>query len=617
MTSTAILGILFLLLGLSAGGLMLRLWGYPYDEEKHVSSAPKSLLLLHRLLGYAFGLIYVVLMFRMVPRLWNYEDEFSTRTAIHAFLGVAIGCVLILKVVILRFLPHFRMYLPALGISIMVMTTGMLFFPLALVVRESRLSARAPQNLALVRERLSDVAAVGPDQAALLAQPRVLESGRAAMLNSCLQCHDVRRIISRSRTASDWNKVVSRMATMASAPERRSIGDVEQHQILAYLVAIASKPAPTVGTTGTALRDAQVASGEPRPTPTPRPTPPGLAPGFAERTPSARRPTPAPTPSAAQSVAATGGARFPAVQAILAANCLECHIGPDAPNGLRLDSFEGILAGAEGEDVVIAGNPDASELIKRIRGESRPAMPMDAPALDVAEVAMLTEWVRELGSVPSGSAGATPAATPGPVDATVGTPGTTPAPPVATPKATEAAASTPAASAPGPNDVVTYPHVRGIFMQNCVRCHSQEGILGAPPEGLILSSLESMLSTPERPVVVPGNPGMSLLLRHVQGTESPRMPHDGPPYLTDEQTRLISRWIRDGARDAEGNPSPIPVGKEVRLRGTMTSNAAIDGGAFVITRGTEVKDAATGATVEMRGVVQGDGTVIAERLRGR
>jgi hypothetical protein len=170
---------------------------------------------------------------------------------------------------------------------------------------------------------------------------------------------------------------------------------------------------------------------------------------------------------------------------------------------------------------------------------------------------------------------------------------------------------------PGPNDVVLYPHVRGIFMQNCVRCHAQEGILGPPPKGLILSSLESMLSTPERPVVVPGNPGMSNLLRHVNGTESPRMPQDGPPFLTDEQARLLTRWVRDGARGADGEPSPVPVGKEVRLRGTLTASSTIDGGSFVVTRGTEVRDATPGSAVEMRGMVQGDGTVIAERLRGR
>lgn len=593
---------------------MLKLWGYPYDEEKHLSAAPKSLLLLHRLLGYTFGIIYIVLMFRMVPRLWNFTGEFSSRTTIHATLGVLIGCVLLLKIAILRFLPHFRSYLPALGISIMLMTTGMLFFPLSIASRELYLSGRASKNLNVVRDRLGEVAAVGPDQAALLAQPPVLESGRRAMLNSCLQCHDLKQIISRTRTASDWNKVITRMANMANAPDRRSIGDVEQHQILAYLVAIASKPTADSLATGTPRRD-ETASEPPTPSPTPRPTP-GPARGF-DRPATTPRPIPSPTPSAAQAVAATGGARFPAVQAIFAANCLECHVGADAPNGLRLDSFEAILAGAEGEDVVIAGNPDASELIRRIKGESRPAMPMDAPALDVAEIAVIAEWVRELGSVPTSPAGSTPSTSP-PAASSTPSAGGSPTAEVSAPGT--AATPTPSpevAGTPGPNDVVLYPHVRGIFMQNCVRCHAQEGILGPPPKGLILSSLESMLSPPERPVIVPGNPGMSTLLRHVTGNETPRMPHDGPPFLSKEQISLLSRWIRDGARDAKGDPSPIPVGKEVRLRGRMTGSASIDGATFVITRGTEVRDAGSGMPVEMRGVVQGDGTVIAERVRGR
>ena len=45
------LGIAFWVVGLANILLMFKLWGYPFDHERLVSSAPRSLMLLHRVLG--------------------------------------------------------------------------------------------------------------------------------------------------------------------------------------------------------------------------------------------------------------------------------------------------------------------------------------------------------------------------------------------------------------------------------------------------------------------------------------------------------------------------------------------------------------------------------------
>ena len=45
---SAILGLVFLGLGTAAVFLMYKLWGYPFDHETRTSSAPKSLMLIHR-----------------------------------------------------------------------------------------------------------------------------------------------------------------------------------------------------------------------------------------------------------------------------------------------------------------------------------------------------------------------------------------------------------------------------------------------------------------------------------------------------------------------------------------------------------------------------------------
>ena len=74
-STSAILGLIFLGLANASVFLMFKLWGYPFDKETHTSAAPRSLMLLHRLIGYAYAILYVFMMWHMVPRLWNYQVE--------------------------------------------------------------------------------------------------------------------------------------------------------------------------------------------------------------------------------------------------------------------------------------------------------------------------------------------------------------------------------------------------------------------------------------------------------------------------------------------------------------------------------------------------------------
>ena len=55
----AVLGAVFLLLGAAGTFLMFHLWKYPFDDEKLKSEAPLWLMLLHRIIGYLYGAIYI------------------------------------------------------------------------------------------------------------------------------------------------------------------------------------------------------------------------------------------------------------------------------------------------------------------------------------------------------------------------------------------------------------------------------------------------------------------------------------------------------------------------------------------------------------------------------
>lgn len=124
----------------------------------------------------------------------------------------------------------------------------------------------------------------------------------------------------------------------------------------------------------------------------------------------------APRPiSAADDAAATPEqARFfeAEIRPVLVDQCIKCH-GPEKQKAnLRLDSREGLLAGGDSGPAVEAGEPAESLLIAAIgHGDEVAKMP-PSRKLPEAQVAALTQWVKDGAPWPGGS-GAAPAASSG------------------------------------------------------------------------------------------------------------------------------------------------------------------------------------------------------------
>ena len=84
------------------------------------------------------------------------------------------------------------------------------------------------------------------------------------------------------------------------------------------------------------------------------------------------------------------------IEPVFAVRCATCHNPTDLRGGLRLDTPEGILEGGQSGEVLIAGSPEASELIRRMwlpleHADHMP--PEDRPQPSVAQAELVRWWI--------------------------------------------------------------------------------------------------------------------------------------------------------------------------------------------------------------------------------
>ena len=266
----SVLGTLFLILAFATVFLMYRLWGYPFDKLARKSAAPPGLMRLHRVMGVAYLLIYIVLMTQMVPRLWTYQVEFPARTVAHIFFGITIGVILLVKLSILRFFRHFEEWMPVLGTLLLLCTIMLTTLSIPFAVREQVLSSQALGGHAASQENLARLVTLlpnagFPDGTNLenLATQNALREGRSVLVTQCTVCHDMRTVLLRPRTPSDWWQTVKRM--MDKPNPSGIITERQSQTVTAYLIAIT----PDLQVSAQEKRQAQTAttttsSGDPK-----------------------------------------------------------------------------------------------------------------------------------------------------------------------------------------------------------------------------------------------------------------------------------------------------------------------------------------------------------------
>src|ERR1700733_2009061 len=96
------------------------------------------------------------------------------------------------------------------------------------------------------------------------------------------------------------------------------------------------------------------------------------------------------------------------IEPIFQKNCNTCHGATDKPQGgLRLDSEAAALKGGESGKVIVPGDSEKSDLVKRLVGNGEETrMPVGADPLPSAQIKLIRAWIDQNSfAVPPESAG--------------------------------------------------------------------------------------------------------------------------------------------------------------------------------------------------------------------
>ncbi len=181
------LSLFWLALGLVAVVTMAEILG----RTKPSPSAGKKRV--HRVVGYVFTGLYLVFLAGMFGRMNRFGPPHGLWIGLHAYLGVVVCALLLVKILIARRYRKYMSALPSIGVFLFVFT-----FAIVAMSGVWRLGARATSATISVtyRERSSQGS---------------MALGRKVIYLKCSRCHDLRPVLLFARDAQDWQRYLRRM----------------------------------------------------------------------------------------------------------------------------------------------------------------------------------------------------------------------------------------------------------------------------------------------------------------------------------------------------------------------------------------------------------------------
>lgn len=174
---------------------------------------PQFLRWAHRITGYIFFVLYLFIGAVMFKKLEE-MNVMPTKAAIHAYIGVSVFPLIIIKICINRFFKKFYKSLPVYGVIILIAV----YFQIPLYAGLYIISAIKNQYVSLSENGR---------------QVKVnVNMGRKVVQQKCSTCHSLERVYAYFKTEEGWRDYISRMREK----DPTIISDQEALEALGYLV---------------------------------------------------------------------------------------------------------------------------------------------------------------------------------------------------------------------------------------------------------------------------------------------------------------------------------------------------------------------------------------------
>jgi len=223
---SSIVSVLFILIGIITVLIMLKLQGNPKDKDSN-----KRLILSHRMLGYIFLFIFLVMLFLMVKKVSGLNYEPSPRAVIHLVLANMLIPIFLTKILIARFFKRLYPNLILLGLMIFFLS----FTMVAITAGYHFLKTATDQP-----SESASVSAIRPlthQEQNNVQKHETLDSSQAAVKElihkKCTTCHTLERIKKAKKTKSEWRTTVEKMIKYSMNPDL--LTEEEINMMISYL----------------------------------------------------------------------------------------------------------------------------------------------------------------------------------------------------------------------------------------------------------------------------------------------------------------------------------------------------------------------------------------------
>ena len=184
---TSALSYLFVILAVIQVWLMLEVTG---REKPRFNAARLSLL--HRINGYLFVTIYLVMLVVMTRKVTQANAPLDAKSLIHWILAISLLPLLFVKILIVRFYPQAFNHVLPMGVAILVITTAFVTITGGYYFLKS-VSGKYISSI--------DTAAGHLD----------VDIGRELAIQRCNKCHDLTRVFTMVKSPEGWLETVNRM----------------------------------------------------------------------------------------------------------------------------------------------------------------------------------------------------------------------------------------------------------------------------------------------------------------------------------------------------------------------------------------------------------------------